>query len=58
MMEEVGRTTLEEATLFQKTHKSLSSAPIFSGSLAFLKLDSFFPLFTQYKGNPSRREGS
>jgi len=56
-MEEVGRTTLQEATPFQKLHKSLSSAPIFSGPLAFLKLDSFFPLFTQYKGNPSRREG-
>jgi len=57
-MEEVGRTTMQEATPFQKLHKSLSRAPIFSSPLAFLKLDSFFPLFTQYKGNPSIREGS
>ena len=60
MMEEVGRVMLEEATPFQKLHRSLSSSPIFSGLLALLKLslDSFFPLFTQYKGNPSRRVGS
>ena len=52
MMEEVGRTTLREATLFQKLHKSLSSAPIFSGPLAFLKLDSFFPLVHPVQGEP------
>ena len=57
-MEEVGKVTLEEATPFQKLHHSLSSSPIFSGPLALLKLDSFFPLFTQYKGNSSRRVAS
>ena len=57
-MEEVTNVTLEEETPFQNLHKSLSSSPIFSGPLALLKLASFFPLFTQYKGNPSRRVGS
>ena len=46
-MEEVDKVTFEEATPFQKLHKSLSSSPIFSGPLALLKLDSFLPLFTQ-----------
>ena len=57
-MEEVTSVTLEEATPFQNLHKSLSSSPIFSGPLALLKLASFFPLFTQYKGNPSRSDGN
>ena len=57
-MEEVAKVMLEEATPFQKLHRSLSSSPIFSGPIALLKLVSFFPLFTQYKGNPSMRVGS
>ena len=59
-MEEVAKVMLEEATPFQKLHRSLSSSPIFFGPLALLKLslDSLFPLFTHYKGNPSRRVGS
>ena len=57
-MEEVAKVTLEEATPFQNLHKSLSSPPIFSNPLALLKLVSFFPLFTQYNGKPSRWVGS
>ena len=51
---------LASATFFQKRQRSLSNAPMLSGLLGLLKqlLDSFFPLSTQYKGKPSRREVS
>ena len=57
MIEGEARVVLVEAT---STPFSLSSSPIFSGLLAFrkLSLESWFPMLTQYKGNPSRRVGS
>ena len=56
----VRKVILASATLFQKRQRSLSNAPMLSGLLGLLKqlLDSFFPLSTQYKGKPSRREAS
>ena len=56
----VKNVMLASDTLFQNRQRSRSKAPMLSGLLGLLKqlLDSFFPLSTQYKGKPSRREVS